>query len=446
MPGTPSAGGHMSRSGPPPIGPPPGPAADDAGCPILHVDMDAFYASVELRRRPDLRGTPVIVGGNGSRGVVLSATYEARAFGVHSAMPVMRAHRLCPHATMIRPDFGSYAEASRGVMEVFRSITPLVEPLSLDEAFLDVTGARRRLGRPVAIAELIRGRIADEQGITCSVGVAATKFVAKLASARCKPDGLLVVPADGLIGFLHPLPVGALWGVGERTEEHLLRLGLKTVGDIANTPVGTLRRALGAAAGPHLHALAWGRDPRRVVPQEPDKSIGAEETFGTDIDDPKVVHRELLRLAERTATRLRATGQLGRTVSIKVRFADFTTITRARTLDVPTDVGREVYDTARSLFDALGLQRARLRLVGVRVEGLLAGATAPAQLLLGAPEHGWREAEQAADRAALRFGAGAVQPAALVANEPARPDRKRRRRTALPDGMRPGEQVSDPRG
>ena len=436
----------MSRSGPPPTGPPPGPAADDTGCPILHVDMDAFYASVELRRRPELRGTPVIVGGSGSRGVVLSATYEARAYGVRSAMPVTRAHRLCPHATMVAPDFSAYAEVSRGVMEVFRSITPLVEPLSLDEAFLDVTGARRRLGRPVAIAELIRGRIADEQAITCSVGVAATKFVAKLASARCKPDGLLVVPAGGLVGFLHPLPVGALWGVGERTEEQLLRLGLKTVGDIANTPVGTLRRALGASAGPHLYALSWGRDPRRVVPHEPDKSIGAEETFATDIDDPAVVHRELLRLAERTASRLRAGGQLGRTVSIKVRFADFTTISRARTLDVPTDVGWEIYDTARSLFEALGLQRARLRLVGVRVGGLLPGATAPAQLLLGAPEHGWREAEQAVDQAALRFGAGAVQPAALVDHAGARPARPSRRRPAQPNGMRPAGPVCEPGG
>ncbi len=404
----------MSRRGPAPLGPTEGPAADDTGCPILHVDMDAFYASVELRHRPELRGKPVIVGGSGSRGVVLSATYEARAFGVRSAMPVMRARRLCPQATMVAPDFSAYAESSRGVMEVFRSVTPLVEPLSLDEAFLDVTGARRRLGRPVAIAELIRGRIADEQGITCSVGVASTKFVAKLASARCKPDGLLVIPAQDVVSFLHPLPVGALWGVGERTEEQLLRLGLMTVGDIANTPVSTLRRSLGQAAGAHLHALAWGRDARPVLTTEPDKSIGAEETFGVDIDDPDIIRRELLRLAERTAARLRATGQLGRTVSIKVRFADFTTITRARTLHVPTDVGRVVYETARSLFDALGLQRARLRLVGVRVEGLLPGSTAAQQLTLDAPEHGWREAEQAADRASLRFGAGAVRPAALV--------------------------------
>jgi DNA polymerase-4 len=408
-------GGRVGRNQQlPRPGPSAGPPGDDTGCPILHIDMDAFYASVELRHRPELVGRPVIVGGTGSRSVVLSATYEARRFGVHSAMPMMRARRLCPHAVVVPPDMASYAEASRGVMEVFRSVTPLVEPLSLDEAFLDVGGARRRLGRPVAIATFVRARIADEQGITCSVGVASTKFVAKLASARCKPDGLLVVPRDEVVGFLHPLPVGALWGVGERTEEQLLRLGLRTVGDIAHTPAATLVRALGVAAGEHLHALAWGRDERTVVPDEAEKSIGAEETFATDVDDPDIVLRELLRLSERTAARVRAADQVGRTVSIKVRFADFSTITRARTLDVPTDVAREIYDVARGLFTALGLQRARLRLVGVRLEGLLVARTAPQQLQLGGRERGWREAEQAVDRATLRFGSGAVRPAALV--------------------------------
>src|SRR5947209_7000244 len=244
--------------------PPPRLTGDDTGCPILHVDMDAFYASVELRSRPDLAGTPVIVGGLGSRSVVLSATYEARAFGVHSAMPMMRARRLCPQATVIPPTPGAYAEASRGVMEIFRSVTPLVEPLALDEAFLDVGGARRRLGGARAIGELIRARVVDEQGITCSVGVAATKFVAKLASARAKPDGLLVVPRDATVEFLHPLPVGALWGVGERTEEALTRLGLRTIGDIAHTPATTLRRALGPAAGAHLSASAGSSSTARA--------------------------------------------------------------------------------------------------------------------------------------------------------------------------------------
>jgi len=397
--------------------PPPVLAGDDAGCPILHADMDAFYASVELRTRPELVGTPVIIGGLGGRSVVLSATYEARAFGVHSAMPMSRARRLCPQATVISPTPGLYAETSRGVMEVFRSITPLVEPLSLDEAFLDVTGAIRRLGSPRQIAELIRARVVDEQGVSCSVGVASSKFVAKLASARAKPDGLLVVPRDSVIAFLHPLPVGALWGVGERTEEVLTRLGLRTIGDIANTPSATLQRALGAAAGSHLHALAWGRDERSVVPHEPDKSIGAEETFARDVDNPEVIRRELLRLSDRTAARLRATGQVGRTVSIKVRFADFTTITRAKTLREPTDVARVVYDTARALYEALGLERARIRLVGVRVEGLAAAETTPRQLALGGAGEEWRAAERAADRAAARFGPGAVRPAALVNRE-----------------------------
>jgi DNA polymerase-4 len=419
-----------------PAGPPQGPPGDDTGCHVLHVDMDAFYASVELRDRPELRGKPVIVGGGGSRGVVLSATYEARAFGVTSAMPMARAWRLCPQAIVISPQHGRYSQASAGVMEVFRSITPLVEPLSLDEAFLDVRGAARRFGGARLIGEYVRATVEDEQGITCSVGVAPTKFLAKLASAHCKPDGLLVVPASDVVGFLHPLPVSALWGVGEKTEEVLLKLGLRTVGDLASTPVATLQRALGPAMGAHLSALAWGRDERVVTPSEPEKSIGAEETFPVDVDDPAVVRRELLRLSERTAARLRSAGQVGRTVSIKVRFADFTTITRSKTLREATDVGRVVYDTALGLYEALGLERARLRLVGVRVEQLVAVEGAPRQLLLGDKEIGWREAEQAVDRAAHRFGAGAVRPAALV--EPDDPLR------GAQAGKRPEKPVKQP--
>ncbi len=384
------------------------------GCSVLHVDMDAFFASVEVRRHPELAGTPVIVGGQGNRGVVTSATYEARRYGVHAAMPTARALRLCPTATVLPGDLALYAEVSRSVMALFRSITPLVEPLSLDEAFLDVSGAGRRLGDAAEIGEYIRARVFDEQGITCSVGVAGTKFVAKLASTRAKPDGLLVVRPPEVMDFLHPLPVGALWGVGAKTEEVLLRLGLRTVGDLAHVPARTLQRAVGVAAGSSLHELAWGRDPRRVVPDEPEKSAGHEETFGTDVDDPAVIHRELLRLAERTAGRLRDGGWLARTVSIKVRFADFTTITRSRTLDVPTDVGQELYDTARALYDALGLDRARIRLVGVRAERLVETGATPRQLELGAREHGRRDAELAADRAARRFGAGAVRPATLL--------------------------------
>ncbi|MCW2726941.1 MAG: polymerase [Frankiales bacterium] len=404
----------MSRGQLRPTGPPSGPPGDDTGCTVLHVDMDAFYASVELLKHPELRGQPMIVGGGGSRGVVLSATYEARAYGVHSAMPMMRARRLCPQAVVLPPSGAEYARASANVMEVFRSVTPLVEPISLDEAFLDVRGAARRLGGPRQIGEWIRATVEDEQGITCSVGVATTKFVAKLASARCKPDGLLVVPADRVVAFLHPLPVGALWGVGDKTEEVLRKLGLHTVGDIANTPVSTLQRALGPAVGGHLSALSWGRDERSVTPHEPDKSIGAEETFAVDVDDPVVIARELLRLSERTAARLRAAGQVGRTVSIKLRFADFTTITRSRTLSEATDVGRTVYEVALGLYEALGLERARLRLVGVRVEGITDEADQHRQLLLGEKDNGWREAEQAVDKASRRFGAGAVRPATLV--------------------------------
>ncbi len=387
---------------------------DDTGCTVLHVDMDAFYASVSLLEHPELIGQPVIVGGGGTRGVVLSATYEARRFGVHSAMPMTRARRVCPTAVILEPDHSRYAAVSDSVMQIFASITPRYEPLSLDEAFLDVAGARRRVGPPRHIAELIRARVADEQGITCSVGVASTKFVAKLASTRAKPDGLIVVPADSVVQFLHPLPVAALWGVGEKTEEVLTRLGLRTVGDLARTPVATLQRALGPAAGSHLSDLAWGRDPRSVTPNEPDKSIGAEETFSRDTDDPEVLRREFLRLTERVAARLRAGGWVGRTVSIKVRFADFSTITRAKTLREPTDVAQLIYPVVRALYDGLGLQRARVRLVGVRMEGLLPVDSHAEQMILDAPDSGWREAEQAADRAAARFGSGAVRPARLI--------------------------------
>jgi DNA polymerase-4 len=421
----------MSRGRVLPAGPPTGPAGDDTGCHVLHIDMDAFYASVELIRRPDLRGKPMIVGGEGSRGVVLSATYEARTFGVASAMPMSRARRLCPQAVIISPTFGAYSAASAGVMEVFRSVTPLVEPLSLDEAFLDVRGAARRMGGARMIGEWIRATIEDEQGITCSVGVASTKFVAKLASAHCKPDGLLVVPAEGVVEFLHPLPVAALWGVGEKTEEVLRKLGLHTVGDLASTPVHTLQRALGPAAGAHLSALSWGRDQRVVTPTEPEKSIGAEETFPVDVDDPDVVRRELLRLSERTAARVRAAHQVGRTVAVKIRFADFTTISRSKTLPEATDVGRTVYETALGLYDALGLERARLRLVGVRLEGLSAADGQSRQLLLGERDNGWREAEAAVDQAARRFGAGAVRPAALV--DPEAASRGRREGPRSPD-------------
>lgn len=391
------------------------PAADDTGCHILHVDMDAFFASVEIRDRPELAGRPVIVGGTGGRGVVLSASYPARAFGVRSAMPVGQAQRLCPHAVFVPPRRHVYAATSKEVMAIFGSVTPEVQPLALDEAFLDVAGALRRLGPPAAIAARIRALVAAQQGITCSVGVAPVKFVAKIASARCKPDGLLVVPRAGILDFLHPLPAAALWGVGERAGEALARLGLRTVGDIAHAPLDSLQRELGAAPGAHLFALAWGRDERPVTPRTPDKSIGAEETFEHDIDDPEAIRRELLRLSGRTAAGLRAGGYVARTVSVKLRLASFKTLTRSRTLPYPTDVARAIYTTACALYEGSGLaEAARLRLVGVRASGLAPAAGASAQLTLDDRPAGWREAERAVDQIARKFGASAVRPAALV--------------------------------
>jgi DNA polymerase-4 len=390
-----------------------GPGADDAGCTVLHVDMDAFFASVEVRRRPELKGRPVVVGGVGPRGVVSSASYEARKYGVRSAMPGMRARALCPHALFLPPDFAAYSAASDAVMRIFHDVTPLVEPLSLDEAFLDVAGAQRLLGRPAVIAQAIRARIAEEQALACSVGVAPSKFVAKLGSTRAKPDGMIVVPAGQVLDFLHPLPVDALWGVGERAAETLRRLGLNTVGEIAQAPWGMLRGALGEASATHLHELAWGRDPRRVSPEREEKSIGAEMTFDVDVADPELIRRSLLGLSEKVGARLRAGGHVGRTIAIKVRLADFRTVNRSRTVPTSTDVAREIFEMSWGLFEALGA-REHIRLVGVRVEGLTAAATTSRQLTLGAPERGWREAEAAADAVAARFGGARVGPASLL--------------------------------
>ena len=395
--------------------------------PILHVDMDAFYASVMIRDRPELQDVPVIVGG-GYRGVVLAANYPARQYGVRSAMTGTRARRLCPHAVVLHPDYDTFTTVSTAVMENFRRVTPLVEAISLDEAFLDVRGATRRLGSPLQIAEQLRAVIHDEQRITCSVGVAASISVAKLASRRAKPDGVVVVPPEEITSFLHPLDVGELYGVGEKTQAMLHRLGLVTVGDVAHTPLRTLKRAIGDHLGAHLHELSWGADRREITPRsagvfghgqrsgegDPDKSMGAQETFGRDTDDREVIARELLKLTAKVTRRMRTASVAGRTVSITVRFADFTTITRARTLPEATDVTQEVYQAALRLYDALGLQRARIRLVGVRVEGLMPRDRVHRQLVLGEREHGWSDADRAVDRAALRFGSAAVRPASLL--------------------------------
>ena len=391
--------------------------------PILHVDMDAFYASVATRDRPDLQQVPVIVGG-GYRGVVLSANYLAREHGVRSGMPSTRARRLCPHAVVVSPDHEVFSSVSNAVVETFRRVTPLVEVVSLDEAFLDVRGSVRRLGAPEEIADRLRATIHDEQRITCSVGVASSISVAKLASRRAKPDGVVVVRPGEVTTFLHPLDVGELYGVGEKTRAMLHRLGLVTVGDVAHTPLRTLQRAVGDALGRHLHELAWGLDRREVVARQapafglgggdPDKSMGAQETFGRDIDDREVVLRHVLELTAKVARRMRVAGVAGRTVTLTVRFADFTTLSRSRTMAEATDVTQDVYRTAVGLYDGLGLQRARLRLVGVRVEGLVPRGTVHRQQVLGEREHGWSDADRAVDRAARRFGSAAVRPASLL--------------------------------
>ena len=315
---------------------------------ILHIDMDAFYASVAELDHPELRGKAVIVGG-GTRGVVLSANYAARKYGIRAAMPVARAKRMAPKAIFVSPDHHRYSEISSKVMAIFGDFTPLVEPLSLDEAFLDVSGAQKLIGTPREIATKIRERVQSECGITCSVGIGPNKFIAKLASQHCKPNGLLEIRPDRIIEFLHPLPVSAIWGVGPKTNEALERLGLHTVSDIANTPKATLIRALGEASGEHLYELAWGRDERDVIVEEPDKSISNAETFDHDEDDPEIILAGLLALTEKASSRMRERELFAKTISIKIRFANFTTITRSKTLPLPISSSHEIYDVVRKL-------------------------------------------------------------------------------------------------
>ena len=379
---------------------------------ILHVDMDAFYASVAEKDDPSLRGKAVVVGA-GARGVVLSANYEARKFGIRAAMPVGRAQRMAPHAIFVPPNHHRYSEISRGIMEIFGSYTPLVEPISLDEAFLDVTGSRKLIGDGPEIAKRIRSDVYAQAGITCSVGIATTKFIAKLASQKCKPNGVLEIDPAKVLEFLHPLPVSAVWGVGPKTNEELLRLGLRTVGEIANTPRQTLIRALGEANGMHLYELAWGRDYRPVTPDEPDKSISAAETFSRDLEDQEEILRELLRLTEKASGRLRARQMAAQTISVKVRFADFKTISRSKTVTLPIDGMQECYEVAKKLYLALKLDRARIRLIGIGLENLVDSSGSPVQLELGERESGWREATRAMDRAKARFGDSSVRPARL---------------------------------
>jgi DNA polymerase-4 len=369
---------------------------DDSGCTILHVDMDAFFASVEVRNNPELRGKPVVVGG-GTRGVVAAASYEARRYGVRSAMPMTRALRMCPRAVVVPPDRSAYSAASAEVMAILRDVTPLVQPISVDEAFLDVAAAVRAQGRPAVIAAGIRRRVAGELQLSCSVGIASTKFVAKVASARCKPDGMLVVPKDDVLEFLHPLPVTVLWGVGARTD--------------------TLRRAVGAASALHLHSLANGIDPRPVRTDDIEKSISSEHTVDVDITDPADVRRELLRLSGEVARRLRQREFVARVVGIKIRFADFTTVTRVRTLDSWTDATVAIYDIAATLYDALELDRPRVRLVGVKAENLRQPGEIAQQLSFDDLTGGLSDAPAAdavVDAARLKFGDDALGYATLL--------------------------------
>ena len=381
---------------------------------ILHVDMDAFYASVAELDHPEYKGKALVVGA-GARGVVLSANYEARKFGIRAAMPVGRAKRMAPHAIFIAPEHHRYSEISERVMAIFHSYTPLVEPISLDEAFLDVTGSQKLFGTGREIAAKIREQVEKEEGITCSVGLAQSKFIAKLASQHCKPNGMLEIKSDRILEFLHPLPVRAIWGVGPKTAESLERLGLHTVSDIAHTPRATLIRALGESTGASLYELAWGRDYRDVIPDEPEKSIGNEETFSEDLDNPEEILREFLRMTEKATARLRERSLFAKTISIKIKFADFSSLTRSKTVPIAIDNTHDTYEVVKALYLALRNEGARIRLVGVSFSQLQEGA--PVQLELGARERGWREADTAIDRAQARFGRGSVRPGRLIRPE-----------------------------
>lgn len=383
---------------------------------ILHVDMDAFYASVAELDNPQYKGKPLVVGA-GARSVVLSANYAARKFGIRAAMPVGRAQRMAPHAIFVAPDHKRYSEISERIMEIFNKYTPLVEPISLDEAFLDVSGSERLFGSGREIAVAIRSEIEKQEGITCSVGIATSKFIAKLASSRCKPNGMLEIAHDRVLSFLHPLPVSEIWGVGPKTNEELLRLGLRSVADIANTPRQTLIRALGEATGSSLYELSWGRDYRDVVMDEPEKSISAAETFAYDLENEEEILREYLRLCEKATSRMRARNLRAKTISIKVRFADFKTISRSKTFSLAINGTQETFAVVKQLYKALDIAGARLRLVGVGLENLVENEGAAHQPILGEREIGWAEAEAAVDKAIARFGSGSIKPARLIERE-----------------------------
>ena len=379
--------------------------------PILHVDMDSFFVEVERLRNPDLRGRPVAVGGPGSRGVVASASYEARAFGVRSAMPMAAARKSCPALVVVPSNHDRYEETSVRVFEIFRSVTPLVEGLSLDEAFLDVSGLHRHYPSPVAIGHEIRATIRRDLGLPASVGIAATKFVAKLASEAGKPDGLRHVPADEVLSFLHPLPVRALWGVGEATHASLEAMGVETVGDLAGLAPATLEKRLGVNHGSHLAALSRGEDPRPVVPSHDAKSISVSETYERDLTLSNEIDTELIRLCDRLSFRVRRAGLAGRTIGLTVRYSDFVTITRHHTSVHPTATSRQMWQAVRQLRETVTWDRP-IRLLGVSVATFLE-PEAPRQLSVE-NEPKWDDLAGAVDAVRDRFGSDAVRPARLI--------------------------------
>ena len=401
-------------------------AVGDGMATILHVDLDAFYASVELLRDPSLRGKPMAVGG----GVVLSATYEARRFGVRSGMRLKEARSLCPNLIVVRGAFSDYVRHSREVMAIFRRFTPAVEPISIDEAFLDVAGSVHLFGPPAAIGDHIRRAILHETGLPASVGVASTKFLAKVGSRVAKPDGMIVVRPGAEIAFLHPLDVDLLWGVGPVTGHRLARYGIRTVGDLAAVPAASLSTWLGKGMGAHLHALAWNRDPRPVRPGRRAGWVGAQSTFGRDVTDPEERRRVLLRLAERVGSRLRAKGRAGRTVTSRVRFADFETITRQMSLPGPTAATSSLFRVACRLTEQAVAHAGHgrgLRLLGISVSRLVRTPIQQMELPLeggdlddpvvrpGSPAAlAHRALDAAADDARERFGRDAVHRAALL--------------------------------
>lgn len=390
--------------------------SDDSQTPILHVDMDSFYASVEVAEAPQLRGLPVIVGGSSARGVVTAATYEARAFGVRAGIPGARARSLCPHGIFLPGRRELYKKYSKKVMELLSEITPNLEPLSIDEAFLDVAGSFRRLGSPTKIAELIRKTVWEELSLPSSVGIAASKSVAKIASNYAKPNGLLLIPKDQSVPFLHSLPVSALWGVGKRTGEELASRGIRTVAQLAHTEQSLLEAWLGAASAKHLYSLAWAKDDREVGPREREKSISTERTFSTNLTAREQVAAFILEASHECAARLRSGGFVGWTVTLKLREKNFRTITRSKTLLGPTDLGRTIADAAIALLDAEPIPAGGVRLAGVGVSSLVEESSGVPIFLDHDPRP--RATEIVMDEAQSKYGKNALLPASLINRGP----------------------------